>query len=96
MTAKEIDRNAKVKNLIVSLVRNGDSRAVCRKHFSGFRRRRRGLVRLEAQSQIESARAQTAEQVSSALIQTLVTIRRAGDMAKSKGKSKRDTTARTT
>ena len=49
------------------------------------------IAALEAQLPIESARAQTAEQERSALIQTLVTIRqdRAGGMVKSKGKGKK-------
>ena len=46
----------------------------CSRHFSN-KRRERVLPPLEAQLQIESARAQTAEQERSALIQTLVTTR---------------------
>ena len=70
-----------------TLRRSWQLRSKCRRHFNNFSRRGAGIVALETQLQIESARAQTAEKERSALIQTLVTIRqeRAGGMVESTG-----------
>ena len=90
MTAKEIDRNVKVKNLIVNIVRNGDSRAGAGSTLaaSGEGGADCCVGGPVADRIGPSSNRRAGEECVDK--KTLVTIRRAGDMAKSKGKSKRN------